>query len=342
MQLKRILVTGATGFIGKNLAMRLVDSGHKVFGSSRSEARDADLEEIGVEPIRMHLETDASWHVPPVDIVFHLAGRLAGTLEELVAVNGDGTGRLLRRITEARDGSPNGLPVFVLLSSLAASGPSTRSRPKQESDPPTPISDYGRSKLAGERAASNYAEVGFPVSIVRPGIVFGPGDKEFLRILQSMYRIFLSPAVGGGQSPLAFAEVGELADLLMLIAERGERVSKRTIDGDPWSGSGIYNAASPGVLSLRSLGSLFARTLDRPVLPLWIPKPLGWLFGWGREVYSRLLKQPLTLTRDKMREALAESWAANPRKAIELGWQPKDIESSMSEWILKAKSKRLL
>jgi nucleoside-diphosphate-sugar epimerase len=336
MPFRKALVTGATGFIGSNLVTHLRSSVDVVYGFSRSEAGDKKLIESGVVPVRFDLEKPEQAQFPGelrdgLDVVFHLAGKLAGTLDSMLQVNDKGTERLLNVLSEH-----NCRPVFVALSSIAAGGPSRVGEARRESDPPQPISDYGRSKLAGERVTARYADK-FPVSIVRPGIVYGPGDKEFIRLLQSMKRLLLNPMIGSGRSPLSFIEVSELVQLLLLVAERGERVQSANEDGVCIDGIGIYNASTEDVLSLRDLGKLFSTTLNRPVLSIPFPKMVGFGLGFAGEVFSSLTKTPLTLTRDKIREASAASWQVDSEKAVkQLGWQRARTEDSLRRWIQRA------
>src|SRR5581483_5661701 len=85
-------------------------------------------------------------------------------------------------------------PRLVLVSSVAAAGPAPRGQVRTEADPPAPVSHYGRSKLAGERAAAKFA-ASVPITIVRPGVVFGPRDTGFVQVLRSLrkFRCHLSP-----------------------------------------------------------------------------------------------------------------------------------------------------
>jgi nucleoside-diphosphate-sugar epimerase len=281
----------------------------------------------------MDLESSESLSsIPDVDVFFHVAGRLSGSQRELLAVNEIGTKHLAR--TLAARSKP---PIVVGLSSIAAAGPSNPSEGRSENLPPMPVSNYGKSKLAGERVlASHFCDL--PISIVRPGIVFGPGDREFLKILQAMNRVFLNPMIGWGRAPLSFIEVSDLVRLLVLVAEKGERISQVNAHGDPLDGIGIYNAASPDPLSLLQLGRLFARSLHRPVLPLPLPPFLAFAVGLAGEWFSQLTKSPSTLTRDKIREAIAEGWMVKVDKAIsQLGWSCPSINDVMTHWIVRAK-----
>jgi nucleoside-diphosphate-sugar epimerase len=342
MAAKRVLVTGASGFVGGNLVPALVEQGSKVFATSRNRQSDVAILRLGAEPVRADLAQDnedaLSDILPKVDWVFHLAGQLSGPPSELDKVNVDGSCKIASVCA-----SWSHSPIFVSLSSVAAGGPSTPQAPKDETAIPNPISDYGRSKLAGERIIAKYCS-SMPMSIVRPGIIFGPGDREFNRLLQSMYRVFLNPLIRGGRQPLAIIEVTDLIRLLLAVAERGERVASTTTDGDPTRGVGVYYAAALEPISLRQLGAIFSSTLRRPVIPLPVIPPVAWMLGLLGEQWSILTKTKSTLNRDKIREALANGWWVDVSKAVsQLDWRPsRSIEEEMKNWIKRAKEQRLL
>jgi len=96
-------------------------------------------------------------------------------------VNAAGVGAVAQACADQRD-----RPVLVLVSSLAAAGPSGE-RPTVESDPPMPVSHYGRSKLAGEQMAMKFADA-LPITVVRPCIVFGAGDRGMYEVFRPIAR----------------------------------------------------------------------------------------------------------------------------------------------------------
>ncbi len=130
-------------------------------------------------------------------------------------------------------------PVLVLVSSLAAAGHSG-DRPAIESESAAPVSDYGRSKLAGEQVAMRYADT-LPITVVRPCIVFGAGDRGMFEVFKPIARSGLHAVVGSGDNSFSLIAVADLIECLVLAAEQGERLAPGI------AGRGIYFAAAEDV-----------------------------------------------------------------------------------------------
>ena len=206
-------------------------------------------------------------------------------------------------------------PVLLLVSSLAAAGPSGE-RPTIESDPPAPVSDYGRSKVAGEKMAMSFAQA-LPITVVRPCIVFGTRDRGMYEVFRPIARSALHVVVGSGDHRVSLVAVEDLVECLVLAAENGERLAPGT------PGKGIYFCAAED-LSHVELGAAIAQALGKPRprmvhLPDWSMRAVG---GLGN-VLARIRRRPVWLGRDKVREILAGSWTCSSAKARQqLGWSP--------------------
>jgi dihydroflavonol-4-reductase len=180
----RIAVTGATGFIGRHVVSHLASRGDAVVQIGRPLER---------EPLARAFRD--------VGTVVHLAG-VVSTMrdEEYVTVNVDGT----RAVAEAaRDSGAR----LVHISSLAAAGPAPPDAPRTEVDPPAPMTAYGRSKLGGERAIA--AVPGLRWTILRPGVVYGPGDRALLPLFVLASRGVL-PLIGRATAAYTFVHVSDL------------------------------------------------------------------------------------------------------------------------------------
>jgi len=314
-----VFVTGATGFIGRHVVEALLARGSEVRCLVRSPARARHLERDGVHIIAGSLADIEHWqpHLAGCDAVFHLGGLVAArSRQELFAVNGTAVGLLADAC--AAQASP---PVFVHVSSLAASGPAAGTAGlRLETDLPAPVSDYGRSKRAGELELARRADR-LPVSIVRPGIVFGPHDTLMTPIYQMIHRMRLHLLIGFHDPRLSLLHVSDLVELLLAAADRGTRIAA----DDPSSARGVYHACDDREHPTYSqLGHRVAEALGRSVLVMPLPLTLALPTSFVIEKFWNLCGQASIVSPDKLREATAASWAASGHRARqELGFAPR-------------------
>ena len=313
--MQTVFLTGGTGFIGRHLVERLLTHGSAVRCLVRSPDRAGHLRRDGVRLVAGTLEAPAAWaaDLAGCDTVIHAGGLVAARRRsELFAVNGDAVGRLAD--ASAARGTP---PVLVHVSSLAAAGPAPRRDvPRAEADAAAPVSLYGASKRAGEVELERRA-ARLPVTILRPGIVFGPHDTKVAAMFQSIDRFRLHVRMGFRDGPLSLLHAADLADLVVAAALRGER-----LDGD--AGRGVYHACDDREHpTYAALGRKIARALGRSVLVMPLPVALAWPASAAVAAFWELLGQPSIVSPDKLREATAGSWAASAAKArVGLGFAP--------------------
>jgi nucleoside-diphosphate-sugar epimerase len=316
----RVLVTGASGFIGHHLVAALTETGAEIVCLVRPTSDISRLESLGVSFIEGDVTHKDSLvqAVRGVDSVFHLAGATASLQPELQRhVNEGGT----RNIAEAcaQSSSP---PVLIFVSSIAAAGPNPPGRSLREEDPPSPVSHYGRSKQAAEEALYQWAGK-VPISIVRPPIVFGEYDHDVFQMFEIVARGWhLVP--GYRERRYSLVHACDLAQGLIHAAEKGERLPSDASDLEG-AGRGIYYVADDAQPSYAELGGMIAEALGRRgvrIVPL--PGILIWIVGAASEALSRLKGAPSIINLDKAREASAGSWTCSPKKARDqLGFEPR-------------------
>ncbi len=192
--IRRVAVTGASGFIGRHVTDYLAGRGTETVAVRR--------------PFQAQALADA---LRGVDAVVHLAGVVSALRErEYTAANVGGT----RAVAEAARTA--GVPL-IHISSLAAAGPAPARAPRSEPDPPAPINAYGRSKLAGERAISLVD--GLRWTTLRPGVVYGPGDRALLPLFRIASRGWL-PLVGRMDAAYSFIHVRDLVRTIAAAVDR--------------------------------------------------------------------------------------------------------------------------
>jgi len=314
------LVTGASGFIGGHLVEALAARGDKVRCLVRPTSQVDRLQPLGVELVYGDLDeaTDLRHAVAGVDVVYHVAGLTSAfSLSRLMRVNGQGVGRIAQAC--AAQAHP---PVLIAVSSLAAAGPARTGAVRVESDRPAPISHYGRSKRAGERAAEAFAGR-VPITVVRPGAVFGPWDRLMLPIFQSVARFGVHTVPTFSSMPLSLIHVTDLVNLLLLAAQRGKRLrGSFRQEGSP--GCGYYFACVPPCPTYADLGRLIGQAAGlRRLLVMPIATPVLYCIAGVNEVVGRLRGRPQPFNVDKVREATAVSWASSVEAAQrDLGFSP--------------------
>lgn len=291
------LVTGGTGFIGSHLVEALLARpGTRVVALVRDPSRRKWLEGLEIGVLRGDLGTIPT--LPPdIDTVFHLAGATkASKPADYYTVNQKGTASLFEALAAA------GIRArVVVLSSLAAAGPAPADRPNRESDPPRPISEYGKSKLEGEREALRRNDR-FSVVILRVGPVYGPRDADFLDYFKIVRRGLL-PRIGPEAPRVSVCHVRDLVEAF-----------GRAATADVESGS-VFNIADPVPASWDEIGGAAARALGRSARPVRIPRPLAWSAARISQALGRLTGRPGIFGPDKYREMTQPGWTQDVAKA---------------------------
>ncbi len=279
----QLLVTGASGFVGKALSLEAFERGFRVRAVSRSYlALPAAIECVAAGDIDG--STDWIDVLKGCDVVVHLAARVhvmnetnADTLVAFRKVNVEGT------LTLARCAVAAGVRRFVFVSSIKVNGEVTQ--PGQvftADDVPAPEDAYGFSKAEAEAGLMQLAEeTGMEVTIIRPPLVYGPGVKgNFYSLLVWVGRGLPLPLGCVTRNRRSLVALDNLVDLILICAEHPNAANQKFLVSDGED------------LSTTELLRRIAKALKRPVRLLQVPTALlvavGSLLG-KREVVQRLL-----------------------------------------------------
>jgi len=301
-----VLITGANGFVGSRLCRFFQSEGWRTFAGVRKSADLSLLADLRPEYRYGDILQPESLPamVSGVDYIIHNAGLVkAKRREQFFEVNDIGTRNLLTAILTH---NPK-VKKVVLISSMAAAGPSTGTGPVSEDDPPHPVTVYGESKLAGERTARAFADR-LPLVILRPSGVYGPGDKEIFTIFRTVSNR-IRPAFGDQSRRIQLVHVDDVC-----------RAAFRAATAAVPSGA-TYFVAENRAYQMREMLTIMEGACGRRGFPLIVP---GWLFraiGIVSEFFFRAVGAVPMLTREKTGELLA-SWEISTEKARrELGFE---------------------
>jgi nucleoside-diphosphate-sugar epimerase len=308
-----VFVTGGTGFVGAHLVKALRARGDTVTALVR---RPALAEELGwghdVRQVRGDLNDAAALRqgCAGAAVVFHVAGKIvARSAAEFMATNRDGTANVLEAARDA------GVRRFIHISSLAVAGPTSPGHPIDESRPPAPITNYGRSKLAAEVLVR---AMPLDWTIVRPPVVYGEWDRGTLTIFR-LARRGVVPVFGDGSQELSVIHAEDLAGALIAAAV-SEATSRR-----------VYFASHPAAITSRAfvLGVGDAVGTRPRIIPMPALVVRGVLLATG--TLAHLAGRATLLSSDKAEEYLAPAWTCRSDALTrDTGWHADiDLETGL-------------
>ncbi len=298
--MKKIVITGANGFIGSFLAYKLIQQKYDVtcfvrFGSNielLSENNKIVYIDYSNKKELFHLLQDQ-------EIIMHAAALTrAKKWEQFNEINIELTEKLIDCYNNT-----DSLKQFIFLSSQAAAGPAANQNPKTESDFCIPISMYGKSKLLAENIIQKKAEK--PWTIIRPVAVFGPGEKDFLQFFK-MIKKHISFLIGYSKKFVNLIYVEDLVDIII-----------KTL-GNQKSYNQIFFASDENIYSWNDFISNLEKALNTSSVRLKIPEALLLPVAIISEFCAFHRDKIPLFNREKAKEMKQQYWLVSNKKAKEL------------------------
>lgn len=292
----KVLLTGASGLVGSHVLDHLCRAGIPVRlllrPASPRQWIESRLSQVEVHQGALDQPESLGPALEGITHVIHCAGATkALDREGYFRVNHAGTVNLVSALNRRAAH----LERLVHISSLAVSGPATATRPARETDPPRPLTDYGKSKLAAEQVVREQCRI--PAVILRPPGVYGPRDGEFFKLFKAVRRGVL-PCFGGGRQQLSLIYAPDLAAAILHVLQH------------PAAAGQTFNVAHPEILSARQLGELAARHWKLKPVPLRLPILALWPVCAAQEILNQVTRRPNVVNLQKYRELAAAGWVA--------------------------------
>jgi UDP-glucose 4-epimerase len=315
---ERVLITGASGFVGFHLIEAALKKELEVYAAVRPSSQIAHLKSLPIHYTALDFTNvkalKAELLEKKYDYIIHAAGAIkAANYEEYVTVNATYAKNLALAVGEAN------LPIkkFVFMSSLAAIGPSRTGRAITENDEPNPLTSYGKSKLVAESYLSEFTDL--PLISLRPTAVYGPRERDIF-IMINIINKGLEPYIGRVPQKLSFIYVKDLAAIS--INALSSTINNRS-----------YIVADGRSYDRYELGDIVKKILKKNTLKIHLPLPVVKAIAVFQERAGAIRGKSPILSREKLNELIALDWSCNiDQLKHDLGFAPRyTLENGMDE-----------
>lgn len=329
----KVLITGASGFVGTHLLEAVADKGWEIHAAVRKSSNVENIKSLVSKFVYLdqgdYGAVSNCFEAESYDYVIHAAALTkAKNDQELFAVNVGNTENLIR----AAFSSSQPPKRFVFVSSLAAIGPIAYNAESaiDENTPYAPVTSYGRSKRDAEQMIKdNFSK--FPISVFRPTAVYGPREKDLFILFDTLNK-GLDPYIGRKPQKLSFVYVKDLVQVLL----QGCIVEQDCLQ--------FYNISDGNAYSRFAMAEIFKEVFSKKPLRLFIPYSVVSLFAkLSAFIYKGSTKTP-TIYPERLGELTAENWSCSIEKAcVNLAFEPRfNLERGLTESLLWYKQNKWL
>ncbi|MEQ7802549.1 NAD(P)-dependent oxidoreductase [Pedobacter sp. ASV1-7] len=330
MSKKKVLITGASGFVGYHLIEEALKANLEVYAAVRPGSEVSQLSEFKINYVNLNYgdvqQLKDSLEEQQYSYIIHAAGTTkAKTEADYNRVNADYTKILAIAALE----SNINLEKFVFVSSLAALGPLKDLSAKiQDNTPPHPVTNYGASKMLAEQYLAELTEL--PLVTIRPTAVYGPREKDLFILFNSINK-GLEPHIGRFKQQLSFVYVKDLVKVI---------VKALTIPVVHQA----YNISDGLAYDRYALALYTKKALNRKTFKFHLPVSLVSLLASTMDFIYANSKNTPTLNKEKMAELTAINWACSIHKAnTDLDYSPEyNLEQGVMQTIKWYKLKNWL
>lgn len=331
MYKQKLLITGATGFVGGFLTEEAVNRGYDVVVSVRKSSDLSYIKHLPISYTELNLNSPEELirqiELIKPDFIIHNAGLTkAKTQDELDKVNAE----FSLNFAQASLSLGDALKKFLFVSSLAAFGPAELQPDfivKAESLP-QPVTMYGKSKLKAEKLLTELSSL--PLLTIRPTAVYGPREKDLYLVYKTINQ-GLQIHIGDGSQQLTFIYVVDLVNYMLdLLKSKQTHKSYFATDGE------LYTS--------KQFNELIGRNLGRKTLKFGLPLPLLKVGAYASEFIGMWSNQTPTLNIDKLNEITAKSWNCDVEPLVlETNYNPRyKLEKGIAETITWYRENRWL